>query len=240
MRINLLFFVFFVFGGLSNIQGQTALEYHRTFNSSYQQALQFLKENQATIKKEIMQYNADIHLVIPAVFPETVRFSAMQNHLETLSLQMLYVRFGASYANFSIGRFQMKPSFIEALEEEVKQRNLKNFVFITKFKDTDENKIRQERVERLSDLNWQLRYLACFQTIVSQKFPLSSFSEEKKLRFLAAAYNRGFQNSQTEIERWIYKKAFPYGSSYKGTQYAYTDIAWYFYQNHFSTQTIAK
>ncbi len=241
MRSLLLVGVGCMFYGLLDIQAQTATDYQKAYYASYQDALTFLQQNQTLIKKELKKCGTVPTFIIPAVFPELVRFSGFQNQLETASLQLLYVRFGASYANFSIGRFQMKPSFIEALEAEVKQRNIKQFQFIGEFADTDLSKIRQQRIERLSDLTWQVRYLACFQYIVSQKFPLDTFSKEKKLRFLAAAYNRGFQNSQAEIERWMFIKAFPHGQAHRGgTQYAYTDIAWYFSQNHFSESTLAK
>lgn len=241
MRSFLLVGCWFVFYGLFDTQAQTAADYQKAYYTSYQDALTFLQENQTLIKSELQKQGTVPTFIIPAVFPELVRFSGFQNQLETVSLQVLYVRFGASYANFSIGRFQMKPSFIETLEAEVKQRNIKQFQFIGEFADTDPSKIRQQRIERLTDLTWQVRYLACFQYVVSQKFPLNTFNKEKKVRFLAAAYNRGFQNSQAEIERWMSIKAFPYGKAYRGgTQYAYTDIAWHFSQNHFSESTLAK
>ncbi len=241
MRSLLLVGVLYGLWGLFPSFTQTAAEYQKAYYASYQDALTFLQQNQSLIKRELQKCGTAPTFIIPAVFPELVRFSGFQNQLETTSLQLLYVRFGASYANFSVGRFQMKPSFIEALEAEVKQRNIKQFQFIGEFADADLSKVRQQRVERLADLTWQVRYLACFQYIVSQKFPLHTFGKEKKVRFLAAAYNRGFQNSQAEIERWMLIKAFPYGKAYRGgTQYAYTDIAWYFSQNHFSESTLAK
>ncbi len=226
--------------GCTEAFGQTGEDYQRAFSSSYNDALDFLKENKVLIKKEISKYKAPLELLIPAVFPETVRYSGMKDHVETFTLNLLYVRFGPSYANFSIGRFQMKPSFIEELEQAVIKRKITRFYFITRFESTDEKEIRQERVNRLGSLAWQLRYLSCFQAVVAQRFDMDGFSEEKKIRFLAAAYNRGFQNNQAEIERWMYIKAFPYGRAHRGTQYAYADIAWHFRQHHFSASNITK
>jgi hypothetical protein len=57
---------------------------------------------------------------------------------------------------------------------------------------------------------------------------------EDKIRFLAAAYNRGFMQSEEEILRWKKQYAFPHGTRYTGKQYNYAEIAYYFYSQHSS------
>ena len=46
-------------------------------------------------------------------FPELIRYSFIRDLLETTALEYLYIENGKNYADFSIGRMQMKPSFIE-------------------------------------------------------------------------------------------------------------------------------
>jgi len=56
--------------------------------------------------------------VLSIVFPELIRFNAIQDKIETFALQSLYVKYGKDYANFSVGPFQVKPSFAESLEKD--------------------------------------------------------------------------------------------------------------------------
>lgn len=45
-----------------------------------------------------------------------MRYNALKDDIESESLKVLYVQFGKTYADFSIGVFQMKPSFAEGVE----------------------------------------------------------------------------------------------------------------------------
>lgn len=209
---------------------QKVEDYEKAYSKEYQSAIQFIKNNKTLFQTELSKNATDMKLIISAVFPEMVRFSEVSNLMETSSLELLYTRFGTSYADFSIGRFQMKPSFIEKLEKYIVDKNLKAHLYLTEYKTTDEKEKRAERMRRLKDLAWQLRYLNGFYALVENRFGNLWQSNEEKLRFLASAYNRGFEQSKEEIARWVNIKAFPYGKNYRGTQYAYTDIAVYFYK----------
>lgn len=215
-------------------KAQAPLEYEKAYKESYQNALLFLKTNQKIFKTQLFDNQVDIHTIVPAVFPEMVRFSEIQNMMETASLELLYVNYGQKYADFSIGRFQMKPSFIEQIERYVIDNQLINFLELSKFPQTEEKNIRRERLRRLKDLHWQIRYLGAFYTIVSHKFQKNFSTLADKIRFFAAAYNRGFHTTSTEIEKWIQMRAFPYGLKYQGTQYIYAEVAVDFYLRHFS------
>ena len=158
---------------------------------------------------------------------------------ETKSIELGYVQYGARFVDFSIGRFQMKPSFVETLEERVKRSNkfMNKHHKITVFKDTTITGIRRERVERLSSLNWQLIYLECFYDITSGRFKDIKWRDDiEKLKFFATAYNHNFCASKENIEKWINARTFPYGTGYKGEQYSYSDISVYFYTNHFKNR----
>lgn len=227
LRILLAFFTFFC-GLNTSAQNKT---YKQHFAEEYQEALTFLKKNKALIQQELSRNGGKLQELLPIVFPEIVRFSDIQNLIEAGSLELLYVNYGTSYANFSIGRFQMKPSFVETLENYVKQYKIADYTFITQYPDKEVKKIRKERVKRLNSLKWQLRYVNVFYQVVQRKYPNAWQNTEEKIRFLASAYNRGLSTSAQGIKTWAKQPAFPYGKKYKGTQYNYTDIAWNFYQN---------
>ncbi|MBW8051416.1 MAG: hypothetical protein FVQ77_13960 [Cytophagales bacterium] len=212
------------------------VNYEKVFHSEYDNAVSFIKQNHEGFNK-ILKTDADKkNLMISIIFPELIRYSLFKDFFETKSLELGYVQYGAKLVDFSIGRFQMKPSFVEALEEDVKySENLMNkYCEITAYKDETITGIRKERIERLSSLDWQLIYLECFYDIISEKFKDIKWQDDvEKLKFYATAYNHNFCASKQEIEKWINAKTFPYGASYEGEQYSYSDISVYFYNNHF-------
>lgn len=232
MLKNILFVLIYCLPIFGLAQPKSAETYRKVYATSYQEALAYVKEQQATIRQVLNLNPPQTAVILAAAFPELVRYSEVQNLIETASLEMLYVRLGHNYANFSVGRFQMKPSFLEALETYAKQRDWKAFASLYRYDNThSEQAIRKKRVERLRSTEWQLRYLNCFAFIVWQRFPqLAQAPPERQVRFLAAAYNRGFLQSYEEIERWTKIAAFPYGEAYKNaSQYCYSEIAWDFY-----------
>ena len=126
----------------------------------------------------------------------------------------------------------MKPSFVERLEKYLKDNWLTVYSDVWEYTETDETEIRQKRVVRMKNLRWQLRYLRAFYGAVLHRFPQQFVRPEGKIRFLAAAYNRGFMQSEEEILRWSKQHAFPHGTRYTGRQYNYADIAYHFYSQH--------
>ncbi|MCU0446400.1 MAG: hypothetical protein MUE85_15950 [Microscillaceae bacterium] len=218
---------------IGRLSAQNALEYEKNYQNAYQNALAFLRSNQQLLKAQLSDNQVDIHTILPAVFPEMVRYSEVQNMLEAASLEILYVNYGNVYADFSIGRFQMKPSFIEKIESYILDHQLINYLDLSKYTPTQPKAIRQERLRRLKDLTWQLRYLQAFYTIVQHKFQKNFATLGAKIRFFAGAYNRGFDQSGEEIEKWLTIRAFPYGIKYRGKQYIYSEIALDFYTRYF-------
>ena len=59
------------------------------------------------------------HLLTPVVLPEVARFNGFSNFFETAALEAFYVEDGSGVVDFSIGPFQMKPSFAERVEHRV-------------------------------------------------------------------------------------------------------------------------
>ncbi len=160
------------------------------------------------------------------VFPEMIRWSAFRDFFETKSLETLYVFGGKSAADFSIGHFQMKPSFIENLETYVAENpSFKDYNYIIPAQNSDEER-RSERVKRLKQLKWQLRYAHVYWAVAHDLFKNKTFkTPSERVRFFATAYNYGFEKPVSEIEKWQNKVAFPYGAQYKGNQVVYADIA---------------
>ena len=169
------------------------------------------------------------------VFPELIRYSTFQNFFETKALECIYVQQGSAVVDFSIGYFQMKPSFAEALEsalmkDEHLKKQFERLLIPISYTASQQRKI---RLKRLKELSWQLDYLCCFYAITKHKFEitLASLSRQKQLEFLATAYNTGFHKSSTSIERAMNRASYPYGSKYpEDQQYIYAAVAWDYYQ----------
>ncbi len=167
------------------------------------------------------------------VFPELTRYSAIKDHLELTTLQTLYVNFGSRYADFSVGQFQMKPSFAQQIETDylkykIKLLSAENYSFDT----TDTRKARSERIKRLKDIRWQTTYLLMFIKILDQRYAQICWSgKREKLAWYATAYNAGYRLPENQITRLKDKKLFhtaflPLSSQQK---YAYASVSDYFY-----------
>ncbi len=142
--------------------------------------------------------------VIPIIYPELLRYSTFSDAVETTALEYLYVQQGSEGADFSIGRFQMKPSFIVQLEQEInalplEDETLNQFSYTVK----GENAIRSERIGRLSKPDWQMHYLCLFYCVMNERFSHKKWStKHEKLAFYASAYNYGFTKPANEINAW--------------------------------------
>jgi len=85
------------------------------FGNKYLEVLDFVQINK---QRWIDGFGSkDAAKMIAIVFPEMLRYNENLEEIETQLLKSLYVRFGNRYADFSIGYFQMKPSFAEKIEE---------------------------------------------------------------------------------------------------------------------------
>jgi hypothetical protein len=184
-------------------------------------------------KQDFEQAAARTGLSAPLLFaivaPELTQYSSLGNRVETYSLKVFYVQRGRSYADFSIGLFQMKPSFVECLEDSLLSRKHLHAAFENcLLPDPDSRTARAERVRRLGQLEWQLTYLALFCELVRERFPAqSSLPDDERLIFYSAAYNAGFHKSETAILQTAKQALFPHFSREK---YRYSDVALCFYK----------
>lgn len=199
------------------------------FEKDIVEAVSFLRKEKTTLSG--LQQSSSLtpaygREALAIVFPEMIRWSAFKDFFETKSLETLYVVGGKDAADFSIGYFQMKPSFVEALEKYVAEHAaLEHCRYIVPMPKSDVE-CRLERVKRLKQFDWQLRYAYVYWSVAHDLFQGRSFkTPTERVRFYATAYNCGFTKPVKEIESWLTKRAFPYGAQYKGSQVVYADIA---------------
>jgi len=210
--------------------------YEKIFADDYVDALNFYTENKALMQEVFDKFDVDPQIATSMLFPERIRYSVVKDFFETEFLQAIYTEAGSETVDFSIGDFQMKPSFIERLEAEIEKNPLllKKYPHIIINAETGVEE-RTFRVNRLQNTSWQLHYAAAFVDVVNLKFNLSEKNFSEKIEFYASADNSGFHKTKKQIENNLKRNYFPYGKSYKGTQYCYSKVSLYFYKNNFRT-----
>ena len=174
-------------------------------------------------------------LAIAVIFPELVRYSALRDKMEITLLKALYINLGDEYANFSIGQFQMKPSFAEIIRRqapsvlgrrsEIEFKNPLEYDGISYF--------RKSIVNDLEDPRTQLNYFIVFFKICEKNFKTNRKDEIARLKFLATAYNYGIDKSASRIEAMIDKKYFN-TKLFKTDNYSYSDVSVFWYKNSMS------
>jgi hypothetical protein len=175
-------------------------------------------------------------LLSSIVFPELLRYSMISDLLETSALEYLYLSGGSGAADFSIGRFQMKPSFAEQIETEIERCDTlkRKYTPLIACRAAGELRQRTQRLQRLKSASGQMLYLNAFVDVVAGKFKGLQFKDpEDSLRFYASAYNGGFCRPAQQIRTTAGQCLFPYGAGYEGTQYAYSDVSVYFHAQVF-------
>lgn len=146
------------------------------------------------------------------IYPELLRYSQFRDQLETIALQVLYIQLGPAYADFSIGPFQMKPSFASRLDD---------------LKETEPD--REKRIAALTTTAGQFAYLSSFLSAMDKRYGTIRWSSTvEKLRFYAAAYNAGFHRSYEGIVKSADKAQFKL-TEWSRKTYRYTDLALGFY-----------
>ena len=211
------------------------------FSDEQAEGLRFLEKRKTKIEKVLEQYDGlNPSTVLASVAPELMRYHLFQNFIETKVLEKWYVEYGADQADFSIGYFQMKPSFIEKLEDHLKEISTSDCIGLNHFNYPIKtpSAIRKERLERLKDFQWQLHYACLFYIISEHCFGELAFKNKaERVQFYATAYNFGFEKSIEKIYSWESTKAFPYGKKFKFEQAAYGELATQFYFNLLSIFT---
>jgi len=228
-RIILAVYFFACSGNLSFSQ---KTDYRGIFGSDWEKAELYISENKSWIKQLCQKYDVSYPLAVAVVFPELVRYSALRDKMEITLLKALYINLGEDYANFSIGRFQMKPTFAESIRLKVPllKVRLRN-QFRGKITNEDIRKYRASIVKDLEQPESEFLYLIAFLKICGSAYNLKEMNEEEKVKFLATAYNYSFLKSFDEVDKMIDKKFF-YSTLVRGESYSYADISAFWYRNY--------
>lgn len=190
--------------------------------------LNFYQRHLDKFKRAAKKVNTNPEVLFSIVAPEVSQNNNLRNRVEIESLLVLYVQGGSSYANFSIGYFQMKPSFAEMLEKKVKDHPflLENFSNLLIQENTEEAE-RATRIDRLCSLDWQIEYLSVFYYLAAEKYHFhdSTYSNEDIMN-LAACYNVGLDRSIDDIQRIGEMAQFP---RFSWSKFKYKEVALFFY-----------
>lgn len=206
----------------------TGNKYKTFFADDYENGLKILKKNNTKFNAIANKLGLNAALLKAIVFPETIRYNTFRDFIETGALELAYVESGSKTVDFSIGYFQMKPSFIEELESTISESDSlkRKYKFIYTYpKKSNEKAQRLVRLQRLKNVDWQISYLCCFFDYLSAEYPTLKEDETKMIEFYASAYNYGFKQPPESIRAWSKVKAFPYGKSYEGEQFSYCELS---------------
>jgi hypothetical protein len=212
-----------------------AEDYAAIFGGKYADAEQFLRQN-AWIAGALQLPANDMRIAVAVVFPEIIRFSALEDDIQVRGLKVLYVQYGRAYTDFSVGRFQMKPSFVEHLEEDYGRLftdSEKAVIGISAFERADTSRLREKRVRRLDDISWQVRYLRLFMLVMEKRYGKAAMGGlEDRLRFYATAYNVGYLSGESALRQKMGKRRFHVALMFPTVTYNYADVALFFFRAH--------
>ncbi|MGA1977689.1 MAG: hypothetical protein ABSG89_07510 [Bacteroidales bacterium] len=170
---------------------------------------------------------------VAVVFPELVRYSAIRDKMEITVLKTLYRNLGGDYADFSVGVFQVKPSFAEKVREEAPEIMGKKARELFKRRSSYkyEQYYRADIISDLEDPEKEFRYIIAFLIICRSRFTLDAMDEPSRIKFLATAYNSGFWKSQDAILAMEGRKFFN-TKLFKTENYSYAAVSLFWYNQY--------
>lgn len=217
----------------SSAQSGQDEDYRKIFGRNYKNSVAFVQSNRK-YDAALRSGGIDRAFAWAIVFPELIRWSALSDVIETSNLRTLYVQFGAKYSDFSVGRFQMKPSFAETLESDYNRlidQAVKDKIRLPAFKTADTVENRRARVARLTDMDGQIGYLIAFILVMEKLYAGETWTDdEAKLRFFATGYNAGYRSGAAVLKKESVLRRFHTGIIFSKPAYCYADIAVDFYQ----------
>lgn len=146
-------------------------------------------------------FDIDPLLAEAVVWPETERYRKLQDLMETAANYGAYINSGKG-PDYSIGIFQMKPSFVEELEKAWMRSGLARQYELW-FDTADNATARRIRISRMRKEEWQVIYVGVFLRLLYASYGsfdkkgerthdgLETLPIEEQVRLAATAYNRG-------------------------------------------------
>lgn len=195
--------------------------------SQWGEAVAMAEKHRAEWREQWSSLEVDSRLCEAIVFPELMRYVPLRNQLEKAALLALYVQEGKNKADYSIGIFQMKPSFAEEVES-MWMRSPQRHFYQLYFDLRDTREVRRQRTSRLGDDLWQCVYLALFVRLMMEREPsLADMTDAERLKFLATAYNFSFSAPLEVLEQRKKIKSFHLDliATKSTTFYSYSDLA---------------
>jgi len=208
-------------------------DYPLIFGTDWHLAEQFIEMNEDWMRKKTSESKVDFLVAKSIIFPELIRYSAIRDRMEITLLKALYINYGADYANFSVGVFQIKPSCAEEILCEVakmKDNNLKaNFKPLDTKLSVPEK--REALIKELENPETEFMYVIALIKILDKKYHgFQQGNSEDWLRFYATAYNCGFTNTEEYIRKRTEMRSFHTGLVKSEVSYSYADISLAFYR----------
>jgi len=213
--------------------GSQSLDYGEIFGEDWVKAEAFEMENRGWIDSALRKNHISYPLAISVIFPELVRYSALRDKMEISLLKTLYINLGDDYANFSIGVFQMKPSFAELIREDAPKIAGHRKVLQDKSRFSDIKEFRKSIVNDLENPKTQIYYLIAFMKLCEVRYKSDSMDTQSQVKFLATVYNFGIDKTESEIDSMSDKKFFN-TKIFSTKNYSYPDISLYWYNQFIS------
>ena len=209
------------------------IDFKTVFGDDWKKAEAFVKENRSWMDSVLSCNHISYPVAVAVIFPELVRYSALRDKMEITLLKALYVNLGEEYANFSIGQFQMKPSFAEEIRERATgvAGRRSGIIFKSPADYYDIKEFRKSIVADLEDTRREFNYLVAFFKICEKSYKVNRKDEISKLKFLATAYNYGIDKSEDQIDSMKDKKFFS-TRLFKTENYSYADVSLFWYNQY--------
>ena len=206
-------------------------DYREVFGDNWSRAEEFIAGNEQWMIPLCEKYDIDFREAKAVVFPELVRYSALRDRMEITLLKALYINMGDEYADFSVGRFQMKPSFAEQIRDFILTPEGKRYRNLLG-NNTPKKGSREYRASIISDMEdirRQFGYLVIFIKACEKTHKQLPSEGAGRVSFIASAYNTGFRKSAEEIDLMTEKKFFTTHLS-GPPYYSYSDISLFWYR----------
>ncbi len=183
---------------------------------NFEFGMQYCNSIEAEVSKIAAKYQLTSSDVLPIVYPECCRFNKVSDAFETDILTTIYVDKGSRFADFSVGLFQMKPSFLEKLDSIVSSDTSYRCLLPTFcYKVNTVKELREKRLNRIMNQTWQIEYVCLYVLYMKKRFQNNNLGLNFTF-YLANAYNFGFTKSDKDLRWWSKQCAFPSGRDTMG------------------------
>ena len=223
-----------------------------TLRQSWKTATRYAASQRGEWQQVWQRYDVPSDVAEAVIFPELVRYNFWQDMAEVSAVENGYITGGTEGCDYSIGRFQMKPSFVEDLEKRWMRSGLAEQYGLT-FDTADTEAARKARFDRLDSEEGQCTYLAVYLRMLYLDYGsrdregnvvqdgLDTLPREEQVRLTATAYNHGTlwrspgTGSLDRIRAVASEQKFPLPNLFRTRMryYSYGDLAARYYAQAF-------